>query len=119
MQKCSFPNVLLGIAVLEDISGGKSLLCLCPCVSQVLNHFTGLLLAFRESLTLNLVSVSRLHTGTSFSINCLAGDRMWSLSMYVWLWSNKSQTLSGLNKCYYSYQLKITKAVYYVASLVA
>lgn len=36
----SFLNVLLLYAALAGVSGGKNLLCLCPCVSQVLNHFT-------------------------------------------------------------------------------
>lgn len=70
----------------------KNLLCLCPCVSQVLYHFTGLLLAFRE-LLLDIVALSPLHKSSSFSIDCLARDRMWLLSTYVWLWSSKPQTL--------------------------
>lgn len=60
-KKCSFSNFLLLNAALEDISGGASLLCPCPFVSQVLNHFTGLLLAFRQ-LLLDLVAMSHLHT---------------------------------------------------------
>lgn len=88
MQKCSFPNN----AALGDVRWGESLLCLCPCVNQVLNHFTGMLLTFRE-LLLDLVAMSHLHTSTSFSIDCLAGDRMWLLSVYVRLWSSKPQTL--------------------------
>ena len=93
-------------------------MCLCPCESSSQPFYRSAVGFQRVIKSGSCCHITFTRVAISFPSDRLSG-RMWSLTMYVWFWCNKTQTLQGINKCYYSYQLKITQSCMLYGTLVA